>query len=517
MSLGRNLLAGLTSSIWSALVGFAVVPFYLRYLGIEAYGLIGFFVTTQAVLSLLDMGMAPTINREVARCSASGDMKEAGKLLHTLAVIYWCVAGVIAVLILVLAPWISEYWLQFKKLSPQTISHATMLIGLVVASRWPIGLYQGALIGAQRLTISSGINMVMATIGSLGAVAVLAFISPTIEAFFIWQACVGLVSAILMRFAAWRIIGKINPTKFDVGRLKKVWRFTAGMSGIALSATVFTQLDKIILSKTLELEDFGHYMLANVVASSLYILIMPTYTAIYPRLSALVVTAEVENLTALYRFGTRNFSNILFPVAMLIAVFAEELVHVWTGNQSIASSVAPVISILVIGSALHGIMFFPYALQLAYGMTRLPLTINTILMIISVPVTIFLSLKFGAMGGAMAWLTFHLLYTVIGTWLTHRKLLQGIARAWFFQDVFTPIGISTAIGIIGVYLVKHEAYSSVVKLLCGVLLTVIAVIFSFITTPKIFRILTMNEVDLKGKFQLVIEGFFKGDYEQRKS
>ncbi|MFA6198778.1 MAG: polysaccharide biosynthesis protein, partial [Patescibacteria group bacterium] len=79
MKLGHNLLAGLANSIWSALVGLAVVPFYLKYLGIEAYGLIGFFVTTQAVLSLLDMGMAPTINREVARCSAAGSLQESGK------------------------------------------------------------------------------------------------------------------------------------------------------------------------------------------------------------------------------------------------------------------------------------------------------------------------------------------------------------------------------------------------------------------------------------------------------
>ena len=90
MSMSRNIVAGLTNSVWSAVVGLTVVPFYLKYLGIEAYGLIGFFVTTQALLSLLDMGMAPTINREVARCSASGNLKEAGKLLHTLAVMPPC-------------------------------------------------------------------------------------------------------------------------------------------------------------------------------------------------------------------------------------------------------------------------------------------------------------------------------------------------------------------------------------------------------------------------------------------
>ena len=47
--------------------------------------------------------------------------------------------------------------------------------------------------GAQRLTVSSGVSIVMVTLGNLGAVAVLAYVSPTIQAFFIWQGIVGLV------------------------------------------------------------------------------------------------------------------------------------------------------------------------------------------------------------------------------------------------------------------------------------------------------------------------------------
>ena len=49
MQLQRNLLAGLLNSIWTALATFAVVPFYIDYLGIEAYGVIGFFITLQGV------------------------------------------------------------------------------------------------------------------------------------------------------------------------------------------------------------------------------------------------------------------------------------------------------------------------------------------------------------------------------------------------------------------------------------------------------------------------------------
>jgi O-antigen/teichoic acid export membrane protein len=485
MSLGRNLLAGWTNSIWSALIGLAVVPFYLKYLGMEAYGLIGFFVTTQALLQLLDLGIAPTISREVARCSVSGNLKEAGKLLHTLAVVSWCIAGSIVLFLMVLAPWIAEYWLQSKQLSRQTITHAAMLIGLVVACRWPIGIYQGALIGAQRLMVSSGINIFMGTIGNLGAVAILAFVSPTIEAFFIWQALIGLIYAIAMRSAAWRMIGVTKENNFDFGKLKDVWRFTAGMSAIGLTTLVFTQLDKALLSKMLSLNEFGHYMLATVVVSGLYLLVTPLFNVMYPRFSALVLAGDVEKLTELYRLGTRLLATALFPITMLVVVFSKDLVHAWTGNPEIALNVAPIIELLAIGSALHGIMHFPYALQLAYGMTRIPLMINAILMIALVPLIIYLALSYGALGGAMAWLVLHVLYVLLGTWLTHRCLLKGLGISWLFGDVGIPLLLSILVGLMANYFAKSNEYSVFVKLIGGVTLALMVSLLSILMSPHL--------------------------------
>lgn len=473
MRLGRNLLAGLANSIWSALTGLAVVPFYLKYLGIEAYGLIGFFVTTQAVLSLLDIGMAPTINREVARCSASGNLQEAGRLLHTLAIIYWGMAVMIALLIVALAPWIAEYWLQSRQLLPQTISHAIMLMGLVIACRWPIGLYQGALIGAQRLTVSSGINMAMATISSLGAVAVLAFVSPTIEAFFIWQACVGLVYAAAMRWGAWRVIGRMADNRFDINELKNIWRFAAGMSGVAITGTILMQLDKVLLSRLLSLEDFGRYALAGVVASGLYVLLTPAFNVIYPRLSALVITGEMEKLVDLYRSGTRLLSAVLFPIAIAAAVIAEEILSVWIGNPSLASSSAPIVSLLLIGTALNGVMHFPYALQLAFGITRIPLIITVVLTVALVPMIVYFTQAYGAVGGGLAWLLLNCLYLLFGTWLTHRYLLKEIALSWLIRDVGAPFCISLIV-ILGGWHLAHMDGNRLVNLLLGCVLALIA-------------------------------------------
>ena len=41
-------------------------PFYLQYLGAEAYGLVGFFIIMQNWLNLLDMGLGTTLCRQVS-------------------------------------------------------------------------------------------------------------------------------------------------------------------------------------------------------------------------------------------------------------------------------------------------------------------------------------------------------------------------------------------------------------------------------------------------------------------
>ena len=44
------------------------VPFYIRFIGVEGYGLVGFYGTLRATLnSFLDFGLTATINREIAR------------------------------------------------------------------------------------------------------------------------------------------------------------------------------------------------------------------------------------------------------------------------------------------------------------------------------------------------------------------------------------------------------------------------------------------------------------------
>jgi O-antigen/teichoic acid export membrane protein len=493
MALSRSFLFGIANSIGMLFVGLVVVPFYLAYLGVEAYGLVGFFVMTQSLLLLLDLGLAPTISREVARFSAFGKLPEVGDLLHSLATIYWLIAALIAVALFGFSSVIAEHWLQTKTLPTETLSRAIVLMGIVIACRWPAGLYRGALVGAEKLVIASIINLSMMTVANVGAVAVLAFVSPTIEAFFIWQGGVGLTYAITMRAAAWNVIGRPRPTRFSMSELKRVWRFTAGMSLIVLTGLILTQLDKVLLSKLLVLDEFGIYMLATVVVSGLYALISPIFSTVNPRMSMLVANGEIERLTDLYQLSTRFLCVIVFPVSLILVVFPEELVFLWTGNLELAKGVAPILMLLAIGTSLHGVMHIPYALQLAYGLTRIPLKITLVLLIVMVPMVVVLTQWYGARGGAMAWLILQIIYVLLGTYLTHREVLKGVGRKWLLQDVGIPIVVASVVGWISHYLVQGTGYSAVIDLALAIAMSIVTALLIVLASPRLLP-LVLNTI-----------------------
>ena len=64
-----NLAANFVGSGWTAVARLLCVPLYVQLLGMEAYGLIGFYVTLRAALLVLDLGLATTVNRAMARLS----------------------------------------------------------------------------------------------------------------------------------------------------------------------------------------------------------------------------------------------------------------------------------------------------------------------------------------------------------------------------------------------------------------------------------------------------------------
>lgn len=438
--LTRNLVANFAGQGWTTVLGLIAVPLYIHLMGIESYGLIGFYTTVQIIMPLVDFGITPTINRTMARYSVQPNKaNEIRDFVRTCEVVYWSIGSVVGLIIFVGSPWIATNWIKPVHLSIIEVQQVVRMIGILIFLQFPFGLYQGALLGLQEQVKLNVIIILMATLRVVGVLLILWCISSTITAFFTWQIFISICQVITISNILWRSVPIASKApQINLSIIRESWQFAAGMSGITISALVLTQIDKVILSKLLSLEVFGYYTLAGVVTMGLAVVIIPIYNVFFPRFSALVAYKDEFALCESYHLGTQLMAVLVLPLALTIAFFSNEIFVLWLGSAETARNAAPISSVLIIGTALNGLMYLPYALQLAHGWTSLGLRINIIFVILLVPTIIYLTLQYGAIGAAAVWIGLNLIYMLFGVPLTHRRVLKHEARRWFVSDTGIP-------------------------------------------------------------------------------
>lgn len=480
-----NVIANFSGKAWTSLMSLAFIPLYIKFMGIEAYGLIGIFVSLLALLSVLDMGLSSTLSRELARLSISEQSaQESRDLVRTLEVVYWSVGIIVGLGIIALAPIIAHYWINAQGIPAKAVEHALMIMGLVVAFQWPASLYDGGLMGLQRQVLLNSVRGIMATIQHAGAVLVLWFISPTIVMFFSWQIFISIVQTLLLARSVWIALPATSEkSTFQANLLKKNRRFAAGMTSISIMALILTQTDKILLSKLLTLTAFGYYMLAFNLANAVSQLVSPVFLALFPKLSQLIAAKGNENLISeYYHKGCQLVSIIVLPVAGILALFPFQVLHLWVRDPAIAQNTYLLLSLLVVGSTFNSMMILPLSLQLAHGWTRLSFIKNVFAVFIYIPLLLWLVSRYGATGAAIVWIALNAGYFFIEIPIMHRRLLKHDMWPWYVRDVGVPAFIVYCVAGVSRVLMPQSASSSFYFF--WILVTgIIAMFFSSLSTP----------------------------------
>ncbi|MBA3032741.1 MAG: oligosaccharide flippase family protein [Gammaproteobacteria bacterium] len=448
--LKRNLIANYLGQGWVALMSLAFIPLYIKYLGIESYGLIGLFAVLQAWLSLLDMGMTPTLGREMARFTGGTHTAQSIRdLLRSIEVVALGMAFFIAAGIWAASGWLASDWLRAESLSAETVAQAFTVMGVVAALRFVEGIYRSSIVGLQRQVLFNVVNSAMATLRGFGAVAILVWVSPTIGAFFIWQGIVSILTLFTLGWITYHALPTADQAgRFSLEALQGVGRFAGGMMGITFLSLLLIQVDKIVLSKLLNLSEYGYYMLASAVAGALYVMIYPIGQAWFPRLTELYARHDQPGLIATYHQGAQLVSVTMGSAAVVMMVFAEQILHLWTQDAELARRTALLVSLLALGNLLNGLMWIPCQAQLAHGWTGLTARINIIAVLVIVPAILWATPRYGAEGAAWVWICLNTGYVLIGVHFMYRKILQAEKWCWYKNDIIQPLGAAAITALI---------------------------------------------------------------------
>lgn len=447
MSLKKNIIANYASQLYVTAVGILILPLYIKYMGAEAYGLVGFFTMLQAWFSLLDLGLTPTIGRETARYRGGAMSALAYRqLFRALSLIFASIGLVGGCGLWLLAEGIATRWLKVSELPLSEVIFAVQIMAMSVALRWMGGLYRGVISGSERLVWLSAFNVLVATLRFIAVFASMWLFGFTPYVFFMHQLVIALLEVTGLFLISSCLLPVRNSLDQPIGwSILPVRPFLKFALTIAFTSSVWvlvTQTDKLILSGILPLAEYGYFTLAVLVASSIMILSAPVSTVIMPRMARLHAEGKHEEMIQVYRNATQIVSVLAGSASLVIAFFPHALLYAWTGDPHLADRAAPILRLYALGNALLAIGAFPYYLQYALGNLRYHLIGNAILVVFLIPSIIWAANNFGGVGAGYAWLGMNSLYLLAWVGYVHYKLQPGLHGHWLIKDslaIYLPV------------------------------------------------------------------------------
>jgi O-antigen/teichoic acid export membrane protein len=454
MSLKRNIIANYASHLYGISANILMVPMYIKYMGAEAYGLVGFFAMLQVWFNLLDMGLTPTMARETARFHGGAiTALECRRLARALEGVFGVVALLGGCLLYSLADPMATGWFKASQLPTQEITQALQLIALIVALRWMSGLYRGVITGAERLVWLSGFNSLVVTGRFVLVLPVLMFVSAAPKAFFVFQLGVAVFELLGLVWMSYYLLPAIpngQRVQWEWAPLKPVIKFSLSIAFTSSVWVLVTQTDKLVLSKTLPLADYGYFTVAVLVASGIMVVTGPVSSAIMPRMAKLQAEAKHDELIVLYRQSTQLVTALAAPVALTLILYAPQILWAWTGDALLVEKGAHILQLYAIGYGILTVGAFPYYLQYAKGDLSLHLIGNLIFAIVLIPSIVWATHNYGMNGAAWVWVFLNTIYFLAWIPVVHSKHAPNIHVKWVLDDI---LGILTP--IIGVGLVTQ--------------------------------------------------------------
>ena len=344
--LKRNLIANYVGQGWAAFIGLVFIPWYVRLLGPEAYGLVGVFAMLQACFGLLDIGLTPTLGREMARFTGGTHSVESIRdLLRSVEVVAGIVAALMTLGVWALSGWMAHDWLRLESLPRGEVQGALVIMGFVTALRFVEGVFRSCLVGLERQVQYNIINSSLATFRAVGALVVLRFVSASPRAFFLWQGLISVCAVVALAIATYHCLPpSTRAGRFSRAQLWAVRHYAGGMVGIAMLTLVLTQMDKLLLSRLLQLSEFGYYTLAASVAGVVNLAAIPITQAWFPRLSALQAAGDESELANTYHEGAQLVSVIVGSVGIVLVVLADPVLNLWTRSPDLTRHTSTLVS-----------------------------------------------------------------------------------------------------------------------------------------------------------------------------
>lgn len=430
------------ANLGAALFGIFITPFVLKRWGPEAYGLLATGLLMQTLLGLLEIGFSYGMVKTLAEANSKSERRYDACVIFSSVEKCYLFVSLCLVIVFYFVFDSKLGWGLFAGAAQVSGGLTTLqLFGPMIAGQTMVMLYRNALLGLGAQGAAAG-SLFGATLLRLSG-AWLVFDNPDggidryclvlvgslgLEAIFMW---------LLLR-QTW--LGDRLKLPFRWGNIKVVLGFSLGLSMVAVSQAMLTQLDRLLLTQLLPLRDFGYFSLALTIANGLVLFHSPISNTAYPVLVRIFSTIGIghEFLLSVHHFS-RWISVLTTGVFLFVFVFSDQLVQVWLSPNFDYHELTLVIRFMLVGVYLNALVQIPLFTQFCQGITRFAIGCNIFLMGLVIPLTLWAVPEYGLVAVGWIWVLSNACLLAYHVWLTHERFLPNFWRDWLIKDIAQPL------------------------------------------------------------------------------
>jgi O-antigen/teichoic acid export membrane protein len=442
-----NITANTAGTVVNMFSGLLVMPYLIRTLGPNTYGLWILIGTMTGYFGVLDLGINAALGRLIAAHRAREEHRQVNEVMSTacaLLMIVFLIVCVATCVALVLFP-------RLFAVPPEhalDVRYSLILVGLNLACAFPASIFSGFLWGHERFDLQNAIDipvLILRTVLSLTAVSLAAPLA-SLGAIVFGVNALGSIAKMVLCF---RIDPALRISRAHVrsGKVREIFSLGWWMSIISWSRTLIPQIAPTVIGARLGSSAVTTFAVARQLVTYTNIFSNSATQVMAPRAIVAHATQSVSLQTQLFVEGGKFAYALTVYFCGGLLCLGQPFIHWWQhGLQDVAYR--PLL-ILMLGESLPMSQWLTYSVLLGANRQRFVGLLAIAEAVICLPLILGLSAR-GITGVCVAVASSGFLLRGLIQWLYGCRLLK-ISPGVYTKRVFAPVTIAAVAPVLLLY------------------------------------------------------------------
>jgi O-antigen/teichoic acid export membrane protein len=397
----RNTFINLIAQTMPLLVAMIAIPFVVRGMGTERFGLLSMAWVVMGYFTIFDLGLGRATTKYVAEALGRDEGSQISQIIWT-AVTFQAIlgfAGAIALLGMtdVLVG-------SVLKIPPQLLGEARDTFHLL-AFAIPVVLvsssFSGVMEAAQRFDLENAVKIPSSTLTYLLPLVGLSlgFGLPGIVILILLARFGALLAFMVMSHI---FVSKLGGYSISFRLFACLFAYGGWVTISNIVSPVLVYLDRILIGSLITIAAVAYYTAPFEAVTRLSIISTSLTTTLFPAFSSLNGVSDKQKLGIIFGRSIKYILLATGPIVIVIILFAKEILQIWLGSDFATESTV-VMQVLAFGILINLLAYAPFALLQGIGRPDLPAKFHLIELIIYVGLAWISVSEFGIDGAAKAW------------------------------------------------------------------------------------------------------------------